>query len=132
MDTLLDKDLHRIRRGRHVGTLADAAHTMGDQRPGIRFGQLILGGTGEGGFSGIAPYGMTILGVSLNWRKLGLRMLLQILDQRSSACFLDLFQRFQIDAVAVIQRAGRVRAGNGPSPQLVELFDGIDRHIARP
>ena len=43
---------------------------------------------------------------------------------------LDLLQQVQVDAVRIVDVAIGVGAGDHPGTQLVELLDGVDRHVA--
>jgi hypothetical protein len=87
--------------------------------------QLVLGGTGQGQVAGHlpdAPGG----GEADAGAPLGVRL--------ESAAFdlLHLLEQVEVDAGGVVHETRRVRAGHDDDPQLLQLLDGVDRHVARP
>src|SRR5690606_25473386 len=57
-------------------------------------------------------------------------MIIDVLSNSASLDFFDLFERFQIDSLLVVNIAIRVRTRNHMSTQLVNFFNRIDGYIS--
>lgn len=73
---------------------------------------------------------MLIFGVFLRGDILGVFAELGVAGEGRALDFLDLLEGVEVDAARMVDAAARVAGGHGFGTELVQLFDGVDSHVA--
>ena len=85
----------------------------------------------EGELAGHVPHGMSgLLWVFLRGDILGVFAELGVAGEGRALDFLDLLEGVEVDAARMVDAAARVAGGHGFGAELVQLFDGVDSHVA--
>src|SRR5690606_1281254 len=129
-DALAHEELDRGRRRGHVRALAHALATIGEQALGVGVREFVLRGAGKRHLAGEAPDGVAILGIGVDRHEFGLGKVVQVLAQRDALRLLQPLEHLEVDPVRIVQGTRRVGTGDRARPELVELLDRVDRHVA--
>ena len=126
----LKEGFHRFGGGGHVGAFAYEDTAVLDEVGRVGAADFVLRGAREGELAGHVPHGMLIFGVFLRGDILGVFAELGVACEGRALDFLDLLEGVEVDAGGVVDTAARVAGGHGFGTELVQLFDGVDSHVA--
>ncbi len=122
--TLFSRKYSTASGGRHIRSLTDREAAVGDEHlRGISV-KLVLCRAGQGDIALHGPDRGAALCIS------GIRMNLDILADSLALDFLDHLDRRQVDAVFIVDVAGRIAHRNALAAQLLCLLGRVDCHVA--
>src|SRR5690606_19483055 len=118
------EDFDGFRGAGHVGALGDDGAAASDQLGGVVAVELVLGGARQRDVARHLPDGAA-LDVVRAVAPLGVGG-----DALAAGQF-DVLEQLEVDALLVDDVAARVGAGDDGAAELVDLLDGVDRHVPR-